>query len=83
LRENVKQGDHLKDLEVDGRITRTFILKKWDGRIGTGPIWFIKSDEWQDTINMVMNSGGGKGPTKYKEQTGGETPSFAGSILAH
>jgi hypothetical protein len=34
-----EERDHLEDLCVDGRIVLKQILKKWDGRIGTGFIW--------------------------------------------
>jgi hypothetical protein len=41
---DLREGDHLGDTGVDGRITLKWILKKWDGawtglswlRIGTG-----------------------------------------------
>ena len=36
---NLKEGDHLKDPEVDGRIILKCISKKWDGEAWTELIW--------------------------------------------
>jgi hypothetical protein len=36
----VKERDHLKDLDVDGRIILKFILNKWNGKTWSEFIWF-------------------------------------------
>jgi hypothetical protein len=43
----MKEGDHVEDLSVDGRIILQLILKEQDGSVWTGFVWF-----------MVGNSGG-------------------------
>jgi hypothetical protein len=34
--DDLREGNHLKDLSVDGRIILKWILKKWDGEAWTG-----------------------------------------------
>jgi hypothetical protein len=34
-----REGDHLKDPGIDGRIILKLIVKKWDGGAWTGLIW--------------------------------------------
>jgi len=35
----VREGDHLGDPGVDGRIILRWIFSKWDVRVWTGSIW--------------------------------------------
>jgi hypothetical protein len=37
--ENLKGGDHAKDLGVDGRVILEWILGKQGGKVWTGCIW--------------------------------------------
>jgi hypothetical protein len=37
--ENVREGDHLEDTDVDGRIILRWILRKWNVETWTGSIW--------------------------------------------
>jgi hypothetical protein len=36
---NLKEGDHLKDPSMDGRIILKYILKTWDGEAWIGLFW--------------------------------------------
>jgi len=47
LSENLNGGDHLEDLDVDGKTILEWILGKYDGKVWTGFIWFgIGSSGW-------------------------------------
>jgi hypothetical protein len=50
----VREGDHLGDPGVDGRIILKWIFKKWDGR----KYWIELAqdrDRWRALVNAVMN----------------------------
>jgi hypothetical protein len=51
---DLREGDHLGDPSVDGRIILTWIFKKWDG----GMDWIELAqdrDRWWALVNAVMN----------------------------
>lgn len=39
---NLRESDHLEDLDVDGNILLEWIFKKWDGDTETGLFWLAK-----------------------------------------
>jgi hypothetical protein len=51
---DLREGDHLGDPAVDGKIILKWILKKWDG----GMDWIELAedrDRWRDLVNAIMN----------------------------
>jgi hypothetical protein len=48
---SLREGDHLEDIGVDGRIILKWILEKWDGGID----WIDLAQDRIRWLNAVMN----------------------------
>jgi hypothetical protein len=51
---DLREGEHLKDLGIDGRIILKWVFKKWNG----GMEWICLAqdrDRWRASVNRVVN----------------------------
>jgi hypothetical protein len=51
---NVKEGDHLKDSGIDGKIILKLIFENWAGVMNLIDL-FQERDRWRALVNAVMN----------------------------
>ena len=50
---NPREGDHLEDPDIGGRIILKWIFDKWDG--GVNWIDLAHRDRWRAVVNALMN----------------------------
>jgi hypothetical protein len=50
---NLREGDHLKDLGVDGRIILKWVFEKWEEDMDWNDLAQDR-DRWQAFVNVVM-----------------------------
>jgi hypothetical protein len=51
---DLREGDHLRGPDIDGKIILKWFFKKWEG----GMYWIELAqdrDRWRDLVNAIMN----------------------------
>jgi hypothetical protein len=51
---NLREGDHLGDLDIDGRVILKLIFKQWDEGVDWTELAQVR-DRWRALVNAVMN----------------------------